>query len=68
MTQEDRLLRYLEEHPGASSLEITIACSIVNVTGRISDLRARGIPVEAKRDGNGVYRYRVLRPVQLTAF
>ena len=66
MTQADRLLRYLMANPGASSLEITMACGIVNTTGRISDLRAAGHAIEAKRDSRGVYRYRVVRPVQLT--
>ena len=27
MTQTDRLLRYLQANPGASSLEVTMACS-----------------------------------------
>ena len=66
MSQADRLLRYLMANPGASSLEVTMACSIVNVTGRVSDLRAAGHRIEAKRDSRGVYRYRVVRPVQLT--
>jgi len=55
-SQEERILDYLETHPGASSMEITYALRIVNVTGRISDLRARGIHVEARRE-DGVHRY-----------
>jgi biotin operon repressor len=68
MTQTDRLLRYLRENPGTSSLEITRALGIVNVTGRVSDLRAEGHVIEARRD-HGVYRYRVVEaPVQMAAF
>lgn len=67
MTQADRLLRYLYAYPGSSSMEITIACHIVNVTGRVSDLRAAGHAIEATRDARGVFRYRLVpRPVQLT--
>ena len=67
VTQADRLLRYLQANPGASSLEVTMTCGIVNVTGRVSDLRAAGHAIEATRDHRGTFRYRVLpRPVQLT--
>ena len=34
MTQTQRLIEFLETHPLASSLEITLACDIVNVTRR----------------------------------
>lgn len=69
MTQNDRLLRYLRENPGASSLEITKALAIVNVTGRISDLRKDGKDIIAVRV-HGIYRYHVVepQPVQLAAF
>lgn len=63
-TQTDRLLAFLERHPGASSLEITQALAIINVTGRISDLRAKGIRVEDRREG-GVHRYYLVREGQL---
>lgn len=63
-TQADRLLEYLEEHPGASSMEITLALRIVNVTGRISDLRATGVRVEDRRE-DGVHRYYLVREGQL---
>jgi len=66
-SQCDRLLRYLRAEPGASSLEITLVLGIVNVTGRVSDLRAAGFDVQCRkrRDGNQGY---VLHeaPVQLT--
>lgn len=65
MTQAERLLAFLERHPGASSLEITQALAIPNVTGRISDLRARGHRVEDRRDHRGVHRYYLVREGQL---
>jgi len=65
-SQGSRLLRYLREHPGASSLEITLALRIVNVTGRVSDLRAEGYDVKCAKDDEGVARYRVVeQPTQL---
>lgn len=55
-TQEQRLLAYLESHPGASSLEITQATWIINVTGRVSDLRAKGHRIDCRRvDGRERY-------------
>ena len=56
-TQCYRLFHYLKEHPGASSLEVTLALDIVNVTGRVSDLRAEGIEVVCakRRDGRDGY-------------
>lgn len=57
-TQVDRLRDYLRDHPGASSLEITIDLAIVNVTGRVSDLRAiPGVNVDCRRrlDGRDGY-------------
>lgn len=49
MTQTERLVRWLRANPGATSLEITQALAIVNVTGRISDARQAGYLVECKR-------------------
>ena len=57
-SQADRLLRYLRTNPGASSLEVTRDCLIVNVTGRVSDLRKRpGLDVvcRKRRDGRDGY-------------
>lgn len=65
MSQVDRLLAYLRQNPGASSLEITMACGIVNVTGRISDLRARDIEVQCYRRSDGRDGYRVIDKAQL---
>jgi hypothetical protein len=47
--QPMRLLRWLRDHPGASSLEITQALSIVNVTGRVSDLRKAGYLIDCRK-------------------
>lgn len=60
--QPMRLLRYLREHPGASSLDVTAALYIVNVTGRVSDLRAAGYIVECRKGPDGRDRYFVREP------
>ena len=62
-TQTARLLRYLEEHPGATSLDITINLRIVNVTGRVSDLRKEGHNIECRRERT-VDRYYLVREGQ----
>lgn len=51
MTQTQRLLEFLQTHPGASSWEIQLALAITNATGRLSDLRDMG-----ERDGFQVVR------------
>jgi len=48
VTQTDTLIRFLRGNPGATSLEITLATSLVNVTGRVSDARAAGYTVECR--------------------
>ena len=59
MTQTDRLVRWLRANPGSTSLEITQALSIVNVTGRVSDARAEGFVIECRRvDGRARYYLR----------
>jgi len=60
MTQTERLIAYLETHPRATSLEITLACGIVNVTGRVSDARAQGIEVVCERREDGRQGYRIV--------
>jgi hypothetical protein len=69
MTQTERLVRFLRANPGASSLELTTALRLVNVTGRVSDARKEGHDIEAVRI-EGVFRYylREKQPVQLAAF
>jgi hypothetical protein len=62
-SQSARLLAWLRANPGASSYEITVALHIVNVTGRVSDLRAAGHDVRCSEDKEGVARYVVHEPV-----
>lgn len=66
--QAMRMLRWLRDHDGASSLEITAALFIVNVTGRVSDLRAAGYDIACRRAPDGKDRYYVqpARPEPLT--
>lgn len=65
MTQVDRLVRYLRSHPEATSLDITLACGIVNVTGRVSDARKAGVDIRCERRFDGRQAYRVVdKPVQ----
>lgn len=59
MTQTTRLLQYLRDNPGCSSLDIIRDLSILNTTGRISDIRALGYIVDAWRSKSGVWRYRL---------
>lgn len=66
MTQADRLLRWLRANQGSSSLEITLALRIVNVTGRVSDLRKEGHVIDCRRTKDGVDRYYVVEPAQAT--
>ena len=49
MTQTQTLIAFLRNHPGATSLEITLATSLVNVTGRVSDARAAGYVIECRK-------------------
>lgn len=67
LTQAERLIAYLRANPGASSLEIIRDLSIVNTTGRISDIRKfPSLDVECRRDKHGVSRYFLVeKPVQL---
>jgi hypothetical protein len=67
MTQTARLIEFLRTHPEATSLEITLACGIVNVTGRVSDARAAGVEIVCVRRSDNRQGY-VLReqPVQLS--
>ena len=69
-TQVERLVDYLRSHPEATSLDITLACGIVNTTGRISDARAAGVDIRCIRRFDGRQGYVVVEPeaVQLAAF
>ncbi len=66
MTQTDRLIRWLRGNPGATSLEITLACDIVNVTGRISDARAEGYVIECRRRTDKRQGYYLVESAQQT--
>lgn len=55
--QPMRVLRYLADNPGAGSLEITLHTQVVNVTGRVSDLRAAGHRIECRMRTDGVMGY-----------
>lgn len=57
MTQTERLIRWLRANPGSTSLEITMACAIVNVTGRVSDARVEGYIIECRRRVDGRQAY-----------
>lgn len=63
-TQTDRLVDYLRSHPEATSLEITLATSIINVTGRVSDARAAGHQIVCARRRDGRQGY-TLVPVEV---
>jgi hypothetical protein len=66
MSQTTRLIRFLRDHPGSSSLEITLGTAIVNVTGRISDARAAGVIVECRKRADKRQGYWLReQPVQL---
>jgi hypothetical protein len=65
VTQTERLIRFLRGNPGSTSLEITLACGIVNVTGRVSDARALGYTVECKRRTDGRLAYWLNEQAQL---
>jgi hypothetical protein len=69
-TQAERLLVWLRQNPGSSSLDITLALRIVNVTGRVSDLRAAGHRIDCWTDKDGTARYtlREPEPVQVALF
>jgi hypothetical protein len=65
-TQTQRLVTYVLLHPGATSLDITLACGIVNVTGRVSDARAQGVDIVCERRADGRQGYRIVeRPEQM---
>jgi hypothetical protein len=70
LTQTDRLVDYVRNHPEATSLEITLAIDCVNVTGRVSDARAAGVDIRCVRRFDGNFGYVVVEPeaVQLAAF
>jgi hypothetical protein len=65
MTQTDTLIRFLRANPGATSLEITLATSLVNVTGRVSDARAAGFIVDCRKRTDGRKGYWIVEKDQM---
>lgn len=61
-TQTARLIAFLRTHPEATSLDVTLACGIVNVTGRVSDARAAGVEIVCSRRFDGRLGYRIVDP------
>jgi hypothetical protein len=61
-TQTDRVIEFIQDHPAATSWEITVATGTVNVTGRISDARAAGVDIVCERREDGRQGYRVREP------
>jgi len=54
-----RVVAYLSEHPGSSRGEMQAALGWIHVTARMSDARANGVKFDKWRDERGVYRYTV---------
>jgi len=65
MTQTQTLIRFLRSNPGATSLEITLATSLVNVTGRVSDARAAGYVVDCRKRTDGRKGYWIVEKDQM---
>lgn len=55
MTQTERVLRYVAEHPGCTILELTNGLDpfVANPRARISDARAAGHTILCKRRPDG---------------
>jgi len=64
MTQTQTLIAFLRNNPGATSLEITLATSLVNVTGRVSDARAAGYTVDCRKRTDGRKGYWIVEKAQ----
>lgn len=61
MTQTERVVRYLREHPGATSMDLMRALNCVNTTGRISDARKEGYVIDCVRE-DGRFRFYLREP------
>jgi len=61
MTDWQRVVAFLRDHPDSSVMEIRLALWVSNVTGRMSDARNNGIEFVKHRDDKGVYRYSIVR-------
>ncbi len=67
-TQADRVLRFLREHDGATAMELTMGLDpyVSNVRARVSDLRAEGHVIEARKRSDGQVGLFVVEPGQRT--
>jgi len=65
MTQTQTLIAFLRNNPGATSLEITLATSLVNVTGRVSDARSAGFIVDCRKRTDGRKGYWIVEKDQM---
>ncbi len=70
-TQKARIIAALRAHPaGMTTWDLTMETRVLNLTGRISDLRDDGYLIEAVRVPvkRSVFRYRLIeQPVQIEA-
>ena len=70
-TQNDRVLAFLREHPGATAMDVGLGCHpwVSNPRARFSDLRDAGHIIDCIRrdDGHNGYWLREA-PVQSTLF
>ena len=50
LTQTDRVIRFLRDNPGCTTMELTLALSpfVANPRARISDARAEGFVIECR--------------------
>ena len=48
LTQNQRILDYMERHGSITQLEALNACSVMRLASRISDLRRKGHPIESQ--------------------
>ena len=64
-TQTQTLIAFHRNNPGATSLEITLATSLVNVTGRVSDARAAGYVIDCRKRTDGRKGYWIVEKAQM---
>jgi hypothetical protein len=56
-TQNDRVLRFLDENPGATSVEISRETCCLKYTSRVSDLRKLGFVIDCVRGADSFEHY-----------
>jgi hypothetical protein len=68
MTQSERVLRYLQAHEAPTAMEITLALHpyVSNVRARVSDSRAAGHIIEARKRADGYVGLYLVQPGQRT--